>query len=169
MKRTLSILALLAVAACGGSVSSMAGVAADGGTVCLQPTVVGFAAPEGAGPASAAVDVDLGEVAVGLDPVELASVRVRPASGPESLDFVEGARLSVSGSAGSAGIFLAGGGFISAEGLLLSLPETALDLKTVSTGATLPVRLELAGRIPAGPLSLTLEVCVNKGNRHVTY
>jgi hypothetical protein len=166
VKRLLPFLASFALAACGGVVSSpQSGVTtADGGTVCLVPTVVGLRTPSGAGPASAVVDVDLGEVAAGLDSVVLASVHLRPASGP-GLDFVEGARLSVE-SASGVGTYLAGGGFVSDGGLLLSLPEAEVDVKALSTGSSLPVRLELEGRMPAEPLSLLLEVCVNKGNTH---
>jgi hypothetical protein len=168
VKRLLPLLAFFALAACGGVVSSpQSGVVADGGTACLVPTVVGLRTPSGEGPESAVVDLDLGEAAAGQDSVVLASVHVRPASGA-GLGFVEGARLSVESPSG-AGAYLAGGGLVSEGGLLLALPEAGVDVKALATGSSLPVRLELEGRLPAEPLSLLLEVCVNKGNPHVTF
>jgi hypothetical protein len=168
VKRTLSILALFALAACGGA-GPASSLPSDGGAACLVPTVAALLSPQGESAASASVDVDLGEVAAGPDPVVLASVHIRPASGPASLDFVEGARLSVTTGPGGVATVLAGGGALSEDGLLLSLPPAEVDLRAFSSGGTLPVRLELSGPLPAGPASVTLDVCVSKSHHNVTY
>jgi hypothetical protein len=168
VKPTPSLLALLAVAACGG-VGSANTLAPDGGSTCLVPTVMALLSPQAGGVASAWVDVDLGEVAAGLDPVALTSVHIRPTSGADSLDFVEGARLSVMTGAGGVATVLAGGGALSDDGLPLSLPPEGVDLRAFSSGGRLLVRLELAGPLLARPPSVTLDVCVTRGHRNVTY
>ncbi len=137
-------------------------VAPDGGSSCLQPTVMPLVSPPGESVASGLVDVDLGEVAAGPDPVVLASVHVRPTSGFASLGFVEGVRLSVPLDAAGAGALLAAGAVGADDGFWLSLPPGGADLRSLSSGGWLPVRLELLGKPPGGPLSVTLEVCVHK-------
>jgi hypothetical protein len=166
VKRTFSLISLFAVAACGGSVMPANAVAPDGGSPCLQPTVMPLVSLPGESVASGLVEVDLGEVAAGLDPVVLASVHIRPTSGPESLSFVEGARLSVQLEPGGAGAPLAAGGVASDDGLFLALPTGGLDLQALSRGGWVPLRLELFGKPPLGPLSVTLDVCVHKPIQH---
>jgi hypothetical protein len=166
VKRTFSLIALFAVAACGGSMMPANAMAPDGGSPCLQPTVMPLVSSPGESAASGLVEVDLGEVAAGLDPVVLASVHIRPTSGPESLSFVEGARLSVQVEPGGAGAVLAAGGVASDDGLFLSLPTGGLDLRALSHSGWLPIRLELLGKPPLGPLSVTLDVCVHKPIQH---
>ncbi len=157
MQRTLSLIALLAVAACGGSTLPPNATAPDGGSSCLQPTVMPLLSPPG-GVTSGLVDVDLG----GGDSVVLTSVHIRPSAGGASLAFVEGARLSVPAEAGGTGALLASGGSLSDDGLELFLPPGALDLRALASGQRLAIRLELAGSLPQGPLSVTLEVCVHQ-------
>jgi len=108
------------------------------------------------GAVGALFQLDLGEVAPGLDPVVLASVHVGPVRG-----VIEGARLSVPGESGTEDLVLAAG-TASPEGLALVPARAAVDLRALASGGPLPLRLELAGAAFAGPQSVTLDVCVTR-------
>jgi hypothetical protein len=165
VKPTFPLIALLATAACGGVVSSSSARAVDGGAACVQPTVMPLVVSPGRGGATGFLEVDLGDVAPGLGPVVLASVRLRPSVGLASLDFVEGARLFVKDSALGPGALLAAGGSRQADGLSMTLPP-AVDLRALAPGGVLAVSLELEGMPPESAVSVTLDVCVHPQNPH---
>jgi hypothetical protein len=165
VKPTFPLIALLATAACGGVVSSSSARAVDGGTACVQPTVMPLVVSPGQPGATGFVEVDLGDVAPGLDPVVLASVRLRPPEGLASLDFVEGGRLFVKDAALGQGALLAAGGSREADGLSMALAP-ATDLRAAAPGGVLAVRLELEGSPPDSAVSVTLDVCVHPQNPH---
>jgi hypothetical protein len=157
VKPTFPLIALLATAACGGTVSSGA-LAPDGGASCLQPTVMPLLVAPGQPGLSGFLEVALGDVAPGLDPVVLASVRLRAAPGL-SLSFVDGALLSVRDASGGPSAVLAAGGTRDEDGLSMALPSEA-ELHALAPGGVLPISLELEGTPPAAATSVTLDVCV---------
>jgi hypothetical protein len=166
LKRLLSVVALLAVTACGGVLESSALAAVDGGASCLTPTVMPVVTPPGGTASSGLVEVDLGEVTAGLDPVVLDSVRLRPASGLVSLASVEGAWLSVPGEPGAAGVLLAGAPRAVDVGLVLTPARLGTDLRPFASGGRLLLRLQMKGEFPDGAKSVTLEVCLGQPIQH---
>jgi hypothetical protein len=158
--RTLLLSLLLVVVGCDGTTGDELGP--DGGNPCLVPTVAPLASPGGDGSASALLDVDLGELASGPDPVELASVHILPVPGGESLlGIVEAVELSVQPSSGRSVRLLAARGPAGDDTPVLSLlGDGPLDLRRLAPGGRLPLRLEITGKLPQGPWSVTVEVCV---------
>jgi hypothetical protein len=161
VKRSLLLLlGLLSVAGCDGV--SMGAADADGGVPCLQPTVLPEAATGGGAMVRASVEVDLGEVSTGPDPVVLSSVHLRSGGGAP-LGPVQTARLS----GGTEGLEVAVGGPFAAEGQGLALsPAAGVDLRALASGGRVTLQLELTGGLPAGPSPLTLELCVTKMTPH---
>jgi hypothetical protein len=161
-RSSLLLLALLCIAGCDG-VSTDA-VDADGGIPCLQPTVMPQLAASAGAAAGASVEVDLGEVATGPDPVVLSSVHLRSSTG-EALGLVETARLSAV--SGGAAPLLAVAGQPESEGRVLSLsPAAEVDLRGLASDGRVTLQLELTGSFAAGLSPMTLELCVTKVTPH---
>lgn len=163
MKRSVPpLFALLVVAGCDGL-----GGAPASGVFCVVPVVMPRLMADGERTASALVEVDLGELATGPDPVLLTSVHLRPSSVGGALHRIEAAQVSVSRGAGPRSLLAAGGG-AEDDGSVLLFPalETEVDLRALSSDGHLPLHLELAGQVPDGLSPLELQVCVTKVTPH---
>ena len=162
LKPSFPLLALVAVAACDGL-----GAAPEGG-FCVVSTLMPRLVSGGAGIASALVEVDLGDMVTGRDPVMLTSVHLRRASGGAPLQFVEAAQVSVHGGVGQGASLLAAGGTADDDGTVVLFPtlDTDMDLRALSSDGRLPLQLDLAGTLPLGGASLAVQVCVKKITPH---
>jgi hypothetical protein len=158
LKRSFPLLALVAVAACDGPGDAPEAV------FCVVPTVMPQLVSGGTGTPSALVEVDLGEVLTGPDPVMLTSVHLRRPSGGAPLRFVEAAQLSVPGGMGPAGSLLAAGGIADDDERVVLFPvlDTEVDVRALASGGRLPLQLEVVGTSPPVGASLLVQVCVKK-------
>lgn len=130
-------LTVVALAGCGSSSSEMAAFP------CIIPTVMPTLVSGGPGAASALLEVDLGELATGRDPVVLTSVHLRADGGDGSTAEVRSVRLADS-----------------RDAVLWPAPAD-VDLRALAEHGHLGLVLELAAP-PPGSSPLAAEICVTR-------